>query len=281
MNSTTKRIMKINKCISPSNIFFADRKEHFFQFLRSVFYKTGVPEHVANMLTEKRNMIHYNSAFTSIHVSKTQNYEPFEQLGDAVAQHFLVQYSYQRFPNLFIENGVSIVARIKIKYGSKNTFADIADKLGFFDFISETHERRGRCKKDLLEDVFESFLGATEFIMNINRMNGYMCFYDILKSCFDKIHIPLTYENLFDPKTRLKELFDKNPNDLFKLEYKSERINNKVSVLVLNVAHNGTEIIGRGFGNTLIAAKMDASTNAIEFLRKNKNVYYKGDMQLN
>ena len=72
---------------------------------------------------------------------------------------------------------------------------------------------RARHKKDLLEDTFEAFVGCTEYLLDkaYRPGVGYGIVYDILSDIFDEIPISLRFEDLLDPKTRLKETFDAFP----------------------------------------------------------------------
>ena len=77
----------------------------------------------------------------------------------------------------------------------------------------------------MLEDCVESFIGVTEMMIDdVCRPGvGHAVVYDILKSIFDEIAISLKYEDLYDSKTRLKELFDYHKTTLGKLKYRNER----------------------------------------------------------
>jgi dsRNA-specific ribonuclease len=149
----------------------------------------------------------------------------YEQLGDLTGNKFIVWYIYDRFPQLKCTEGVKVAARLRINLGSKNSFAQIAENFGFWDFITATNETRQRKKKPLLEDTFEAFIGATETIIDQNFKTGvgYACVYKILSAIFDEIDISLKYEDLYDAKTRLKELFDIHSDKLGPLKYEEKR----------------------------------------------------------
>lgn len=168
-----------------------------------------------------RNIDIYTQAFTSAGSNPEFNYEELEQKGDASANAFLVWYFYDRFPQLNCPAGVAVVARLKIVYASKNSFQEIAEKLGFWPYINATPHERDTKKKSLLEDVFEAFVGATQQILDNEHELGFgftvVC--RILKGIFDEIKISLEYEDLYDAKTRLKEYFDANQH-LGKLDSK-------------------------------------------------------------
>lgn len=190
-------------------IHLGKRDESFKRLIKSVLEKGKVPEKYIDALTNEKSLKLYAEAFTSKYVDYYNNYEVYEQLGDATASKFLVSYFYTRFPQLVCDAGVKIVARLKINYGSKKTFSSIAKNLGFWDFISETNQRRFDDENSLLEDVFEAFIGITENLMDEIKFGlGYVCVYNILKVIFDDIDISLDYEDLYDAKTILKETFD-------------------------------------------------------------------------
>ena len=72
-----------------------------------------------------------------------------------------------------------------------------------------------------MEDCLEAFIGATEMQFD-NRVKfgvGYTACYNIISAIYDKIPISLKYEDLFDSKTRLKEIFDQYGSEIGKLSY--------------------------------------------------------------
>lgn len=216
----------------------------------------------------------YSAVFTSVHVSPEDNYEYYEQLGDVIIGQFIVWYSYRRFPRLKCYEGVKVVARIRINYGSRDTLSKIADSLGFWDYISSYESHRATCKKDLLEDVFEAFIGATASIVDskFEPGDGYKFVYMLLSAIFDKIHISLKYNDLFDAKTRLKELFDfyKEPLGV-KPIYKNIRNDNDrltESIIYREDPRMGKIEIGRSKAPRQADAEQQASEMAFAFLTK-------------
>lgn len=191
-------------------IFEGLRGEPFKQLITNLLKRGKLKDKYLRLLIDDYGISNYEQAFTSSSVNSENNYEIFEQLGDVTANKFIVWYMYRRFPQLNCPLGVKVVARLRINYGARQTFSDIANNLGFWDFISATVDERGHKKKDLLEDCFESFIGVTEFLLDKRTRPGvgYSIVYDILSSIFDEIDISLLYEDLYDAKTRLKELMD-------------------------------------------------------------------------
>ena len=131
-------------------IYLGSRGEDFKKLIRSVLKKSKLKKKYIDMLTDNESMKSYASAFTSDSVDEDNNYQVMEQLGDLTGNKFIVMYMYKRFPQLKCSEGVKVVARLRINYGSKNSFAEFARKLGFWTFISATNDLRQRKMKSLL-----------------------------------------------------------------------------------------------------------------------------------
>lgn len=208
-----------------TGIYLGSRGDDFKELIASLLRKGGLKSRYIKMLTDDEAMKIYGCAFTSELVDPDNNYQVLEQVGDLAGNKFIVNYMYNRFPQLDCADGVKVVARLRINYGAKESFAGIARKLGFWDFISATNELRQRKMKSLLEDVFEAFLGATERILDKRKRTGvgYAIVHDILTSIFNEMDISLRYEDLYDAKTRLKELFDLHEVSIGPLVYKDQK----------------------------------------------------------
>lgn len=157
-------------------------------------------------LSLKEGIGEYRKAFT------VGDYEVLEQIGDAVIGHFIISYSYEKFPFLNSKEGVKVVARVRINYTSCQFLAGIAQDLGFWDHIigKDDVALQEPRRLNLLEDVFEAFIGATHIIIDkeVGQGMGFIICNLILTSIYNKRNISLRYESLFDAKTRLKELCD-------------------------------------------------------------------------
>jgi dsRNA-specific ribonuclease len=206
-------------------IYLGSRGSDFKALINSVLKKGNLKKKYRKMLTDEYSMEVYASAFTSELVDPDNNYQVLEQIGDLTGNKFIVNYMYEKFPQLNCAEGVKVVARLRINYGAKQSFSEIARKLGFWQYISATNDLRERKMKPLLEDVFEAFLGATERILDRKKRVGvgYAIVYDILATIFDEMDISLRYEDLYDNKTRLKELFDLHEDKLGPLVYKEQK----------------------------------------------------------
>ena len=191
-------------------VYLGLRDDSFRDLIRGLLERGKLKAKYIDLLTTDESMKVYGHAFTAASANPEENYEIFEQLGDVSANKFIVWYAYRRFPQLECPLGVKVVARLRINYGARQSFSDIGERLGFWPYISASEDDRLRKKKDKLEDCVESFIGCTEYLLDraFRPGVGYAIVYDILSSIFDEIPMSLRFEDLYDAKTRLKELFD-------------------------------------------------------------------------
>lgn len=237
--------------------------------IKSVLEPAQLKPKYEDVLLERMDL--YEMCFTSSSVDKKNNYEYYETLGDATVNKFIVWYFYRRFPQLHCPEGVKVISRLKINYVSKTVFAQVADKLGFWPFIKAADNKKLASKESLLEDVFEAFMGVTEDILDNRFMVGvgYAKVHDILKSIFDKLDISLEYEDLFDPKSRLKELFDRH-KQLGRVDWVDKDHENIVYMYHIG---GGQEILGRASGNIKKEREQKASQIALDLLSERGITY--------
>ena len=275
-----------------TGIYLGSRGDDFKMLIGSLLQKGGLKSRYIKMLTDDDAMKIYGCAFTSELVDPDNNYQVLEQVGDLTGNKFIVNYMYERFPQLDCTEGVKVVARLRINYGAKESFCEIARKLGFWPFISATNDLRQRKMKALLEDVFEAFLGATERILDKRKRVGigYAIVHDILRTIFNDMDISLRYEDLYDAKTRLKELFDMHETSLGPLMYKEqkrdmitvssvyrisggkyqEKVDDRGNVSLNKNKINGGQYIKIGEGSAVLkaSAQQNAAAVALETLKK-------------
>lgn len=195
----------------PTIIYQGTRGESFKKLIINLLERGNLHLDYINDITSSKNTMEmYRQAFTATSGDEDNNYQIFEQLGDLSANKFIVSYVYKRFPQIECPKGLKIAARLRINLGAKDSFYLLAEQLNFWKYLTASEEDRMRNKKPLLEDTFEAFIGCTEQVFdNLYRPGvGYGVVYSILESIFEKKHISLDYDDLFDSKTKLKETFD-------------------------------------------------------------------------
>ncbi len=260
----------------PDIPFLAPRNDSFQVLIKDVLTKAILKSNIATklgVLFSPKAWDILETAFTGVFINPEKNYEYYEQLGDVIIGQFLVWYSYRRYPRLCCAEGVKVVARIRINYGSRESLSRIADSLGFWPYISAMSSQRDNSKKDLLEDVFEAFIGAVALIIDdaIEPGEGYKFAYILLTTIFDKIHISLRYTDLFDAKTRLKELFECYKGVLgLKPIYTNTRIDSErmAESIVSRIDRGNMVELGRGRAPRQAEAEQYASDMALTFLNK-------------
>lgn len=252
-------------------IYNGSRGTDFQYLLRKILKNAKLKEHYINILLDEDGLKNYDIAFTSKSANETDNYEVYEQLGDLSANKFIVSYMYRKFPKLKCSECVKIVARLRILYGSKQTFCVIAENLGFWPFISADEEQRNTEKKKLLEDTFEAFIGVTELMIDekIRYNVGYAIVYEVLHSVFETVNISLKYEDLYDAKTRLKELFDlynKGDSNIGTLQYEETKdleTRLTTSLVYQKITPTHRVLLGQGVASLKADAQQRAASSGI------------------
>lgn len=264
---------------SQPEIYHGLRDSSFKTLIISLLKLGKLSDSTIEQITKEDNLKLFSRAFTASCADEINNYEMYEQLGDVTANKFIVWYCYRRFPQLKHPLGVKVVARLRINYGARQSFFKIGEMLGFWNYITASEETRGRKKKDLLEDCVESFCGVTEFLIDeiYNRPGmGNIVVYDILTSIFDRMPMSLKYEDLYDSKTRLKELFDFHKDVLGKLKYTNTRNPESglftASAKIISESSKTLETIGTGVASKLKDAEQKAAEQGIYFMKHRYNL---------
>jgi len=258
----------------PIEIYSGDRGINFEDMIRSILKKGKLKEEYINRIITNGKEL-YSQAFTHPTANPDNNYEPLELLGDSIVNCCIVWYLSRRFPQLNCQDGVKIIARLKINLVSKKIFADFGDQLDFWKYVSADKETRDTKMKKTLEDVFEAFFGATQKLIDSEiRMGvGYSICYNIITNLFDTLHISLKYEDLYDAKTRLKEVFDFFKETIGQIKYENERVDRiqYVKVFRLYTDSRGKKqkiLLGEGSAALKPDAQQRAATRALEHLNR-------------
>ena len=182
---------------------------------------------------------------------------------------------YDQFPQLNCQDGVKILARLKINLVSKKVFANFGSELDFWRYVSADKETRDTKMKKTLEDVFEAFFGATQKLIDSEiRMGvGYSICYNIIQNLFENMQISLKYEDLYDPKTRLKEVFDFFKDQIGQVKYENERVERiqYVKVYRLYTDERGKKqkiLLGKGSAALKPDAVQKEASRALEYLNR-------------
>jgi dsRNA-specific ribonuclease len=272
----------------PGQITFGIRDERFKSFIISLLEKGRIKEKYINFLVnDTESMDLYAKAFTNPTADPKNNYEILEKIGDSTCNKSIMWYIFRKFPKLESKTqGLMIFSRLFHTLQSTETFSKIALNLGFESYISygwmrvkDKYEDVMKIKRNgVLEDCFEAFFGATELIIDkkIREGVGYAICNEIFKGMIKDIQFPsIKYEDLFDPITRLKELFDYNfpgKGKLGKYAYVDSLENNPNNLKTVFIEH--TDTLGRttrvcsGQGSLKEKAKASAANLALLYFKK-------------
>lgn len=256
------------------NILYGVRGNEFKNFIGEILKLGKVNQKSIDLITDDDGMNLFSIAFTHPSADKENNYEYLEFLGDNMVNTSIVWYLNKRFPQLRGVKAVKIMTRLKIKLISKENLSSISAKMGMWKYVSASEKIKQRNMKSTLEDVFEAFFGAVSHIMDmkVREGTGYAVVYSIISALFDDIDISLKYEDLFDAKTRLKEIFEafKNLGKLEKNTTNKEKENGcNICTMELYCILNGRKVL-LGYGNAplKIDAEQNASKHAIQKLEE-------------
>jgi len=179
-------------------------------------------KYIDYLLNDEESLEIYAKAFTNPAANPNYNYEILEKIGDSTCNKIIMWYIYRKYPKLeSTPQGLMIFSRLFHTLQSTETCSKLALELGFEKFVStgwmrvkDKYEEVMKIKRNgVLEDCFEAFFGATELIIDkkIREGVGYTICNEIFKGILREstFKFPsIRYEELFDPITRLKELFD-------------------------------------------------------------------------
>ncbi len=249
----------------------------FKNFIINLLHISKVPQQLIDQLTNNKSMIFWTNAFTAPSYS-ANNYEFYELLGDSTLNCCIVFYLKTLFPQLCNALGVKYLSRLKIDYVSKSKFSSYASKLNFDQFIRCGLEDRsnGKVKRSLAEDCLESFAGCLMTLCDqIEHHSGYKYCYNFIENILNREKISLNQEDLFDPKSRLKELFDvlKNHELIYKHNVSKCAVKRQTTFTtqIWVKSPDGSEFLSaQGVEFTKKTSEQIAAKCAIEDLKKRK-----------
>jgi len=124
-------------------------------------------KYICSLMKEPEVVRYYQRAFTHKTYNSINNYEFFEFLGDGTVNNSVIWYVSRKFPEYELSiNPSEVLTRLKITIISKQSLSNMADELGFWQYIRATELQMKTDRKSMLEDVFESFIGTTQYVID-------------------------------------------------------------------------------------------------------------------
>lgn len=187
------------------------------------------------------------------------SYETIEFLGDSLLGSTIAKYLYKRYINYHnIDEG--FLTKLKIRFVCGEQLAFLSKKLNFQRFMIISKHIQDNCNGreniHILEDIFESFLGA--IFLDTNNINIVENF--IIQCIESFIDFSDTILNDNNYKDQILRYFQHN----YKIHptYKTEKDENNTFICKIFKGH---EYIQSGEGPTKKKAEQDASKNALVF----------------
>lgn len=248
-------------------------RDHTFKEMIEKVLRNRISQTYIDTILTPEGMTYFSKAFTHSSVDPVNNYEFLETLGDLTLNKCVLFYLCRRFPQLNCPAGSDMISKLKISTIKSESFAKIAESIGFWAFISvdQTLRTDPLNKRKTLEDVCESFFGVLELLGDkyFTIGIGYELCYKIVSFILDQKEISLDYEEIVDPVTRVKETCDAY-TFLGTISYQPSKLQDgRIIVNSYQKTPDGqvTNLGQTGYGNDLKEAKQDAAKQVLAYLK--------------
>jgi len=207
--------------------------------------------------------------------------ERIEFLGDSVLGLVIAKYLFERYP----KQNEGFLTKLKTKLVNGEALAYFSKELGFSEYILMSRhiedKCNGRSSTNILEDVFEAFIGALFLDFNNIEVEDsnkvYTDFYSGVgfqiceRFIINLIEEKVNFEDLINNDTNYKDQLNKyyHATHHMSVTYKHiscEVVDNHKSFMV-NVIGFQDEILSSGEGKTKKKAEQNASKNALVNLK--------------
>ena len=202
----------------------------------------------------------FNKPNNCLELFNISSYENLEFLGDRVIDLCAVEYLYNRYNNRADEG---FMTKLKIKLVKKDSLSEYSKHLGLEKYliISRYLEiNNGRENVRILEDMFESFIGA---VFYDNRIKGYEICNKIMNYIFDNF---IDWEKLILEDTNYKDILLRYYQKTYKKYPEYIELEKRDNKFIIGIIDNNGNIIGRGESETKREAEQLASKETIEYL---------------
>lgn len=191
-----------------------------------------------------------------------KSYETLEFLGDSLLGSVITQYLYNRFVNYHNKNE-GFLTKLKIRFVCGEQLANLSKKLNFNKFIIISKHIEDNCNgrenEHILEDVFESFIGALFLDSKDNKLIEKFII-NCIETHIDIVDLILNDNNYKDQLLRYFQ-----HNYLVYPQYQTVKDEDK-NLFICNITRNDNDKIinvSNGQGITKKKSEQDAAKNAL------------------
>jgi len=230
-------------------------KPPFRDFIRQQLSRSNLSTKTLDRFTTPGNMTLFEQAITHKSIS-SRNYELFELKGDLYLNYCIAKYIQNKHPKV---KSLGWLSKLKHYLQSVAALPRIARNIGIQKHLQIRGDFTPQQRENILDDVIESFFGVIVHISGEHQGAAFAVCYGILASMLDELNIKLHYQDFFDTKTRLKEIFDSQKWG--HLRFRSFRNDGLVSVTVYRDPQ--IEVARGGYKPTEEEAERDAISKAL------------------
>lgn len=181
------------------------KKESFRLYIIFLFQQANINQKHIDIILSVENISKIENALSYIFVSDTSD-EADEFFGNVLVDQFVCFYIRERFSHI---SNVKILAQLK-----QNLLSDVLTKFFYDNNLNQylcIEHFKGNKNVDISGKVIRVLCGSlAQVIISSGFLKGVAIeiINNILKRFFDRVEISTRYEDVFDPVTRLKELYD-------------------------------------------------------------------------
>ena len=203
---------------------------------------------------ELYNLAFTHSSYNGMAGTRHVDYERLEFLGDSIVGFVVSELCYRYHPDM--EQGKLSV--LKAQFVRCSSEAAYCKKLGLDEYIKvgASFSKSAKTNSALLEDVFESFIGALFLDQGLD-----FC-YRFVRKIFEEDVKNAVIDEEINPKSRIQEAFQADKKESVTYRILSENGEGEGKVFVAAVYFEGREL-ARGNGRSKKAAETDAAKNAL------------------
>lgn len=216
-----------------------------------LYRRFGILPHDENLY----NLAFTHSSYNGMAGTRHQDYERLEFLGDSVIGMVTSELCYIYHPDM-TQGRLSV---LKAQFIRSSAEADYCKKLGLNEYIKvgASFAKDASSNVSLLEDVFESFIGA------VYLDQGLAFCYKLVRSIYEEDIKNATIDMAINPKSYLQECMQADKKESVTYRIVSEIGAGGDKTFVAAVYFEGSEI-GRGSGKNKKAAETEAARDALK-----------------
>lgn len=270
IHNKTKEITEELSPFNNTNIILNESDLNIFFKNHGIDYQYKNINLFRNAFVHKSYCCMKNSSFTTSNISCPEDclplqempYERLEFLGDSILGYIIAKYMYIRYPDQ--PEGFLSKMRTKIVNGKMLGF--LSYKIGFSKFAiisKQIEDINGRSNYKIMEDIFESFIGALYIDSNdINIVEQWII--NIIEKYIDFVDLIMKNTNYKDAlMSYMQNRYQDNPRFLETNVSHNSLSSQKIFTYIVKDRNNN--ILGSATGNNKKEAENNCAFEALKY----------------